>query len=319
MDRSSSNRLLAVSAFAFFVMSILLPQTLFSQQKPKVRTVTIPISIFSKQELKDKKVEELLPVEQLTVTENGQQKAILSIKSVDDNPLSIAFVIQEDLASTFNLQIVDIKRFIRGLPKGTRVMIAYSRAGSLDVRQRFTDDLEMAANSLRIVSGSPGFAPRSPYDGVISILNRFDGVPQGRRAVLLFSDGVDLSNGVNLASVTQSPDLDTAALRAQRKGVAIYSFYTPTVFTENGNSNLAFAGQGALEKLSDETGGRAFRGVTIGPVNYLPFFSELVMTLNRQFALTYLSTHMKKGYYKVSVKSSNPDIKIEHPQGYYYR
>lgn len=316
-SRSCKAKVTAIASICYCL--ILSASYNFAQPKPKVRTVTIPISIFSTQELRERRLEELLPVEEIVVTENGENMSILSIRSVDDNPLSIAFVIQDDLAVTFNLQIADIKRFIRALPKGTRVMIAYARSGSLDIRQRFTDDLERAADSLRIVGGNAGFGPRSPYDGVISALNRFDGVPQGRRAILLFSDGVDISNGINLASITQSPDLETATLRAQRKGVAIYSFYTPTVFTENGNSNFAFAGQGALEKLSDETGGRSFRGGTIGPVNYLRFFSDLSMTLNRQFAITYLSTNMKKSYYKVTVKSTNPIVKIEHPRGYYYR
>jgi hypothetical protein len=45
----------------------------------------------------------------------------------------------------------------------------------------------------------------------------------------------------------------------------------------------------------------------------------LNLALNRQFALTYLSTHPKKGYHKVQVTSTNPEIKIEHPKGYYYR
>jgi hypothetical protein len=28
---------------------------------------------------------------------------------------------------------------------------------------------------------------------------------------------------------------------------------------------------------------------------------------------------MKKGYYKVHVSSTNPEVKVEHPKGYYYR
>ena len=75
----------------------------------------------------------------------------------------------------------------------------------------------------------------------------------------------------------------------------------------------------ALEKLSDETGGRAFYQGTIAPISYMPFFKDLVLALDRQFALTYLSTHMKKGHHKLSVQSTNPEVKIEHPKGYYYR
>ena len=308
--------LLAVLASAIFAAAG------FSQkpeQKPRVRTVTIPISIFTKKELRENQAEEYVQADRLSVKEDKDEQQILSIRSVSDSPLSIAFVIQEDLSANFNLQIKDIKEFIRRLPKGTRVLVAYSRSGSIQVRQRFTDDLDQAANSLRIVAGSPVFAPRSPYDGVEDVLGRFDGLPSGRRAILLFSDGLDTSQGLNLASITQSFDLERAMLKAQRKGVAIYSFYSPTTTTENGNSTFIFAAQGALGKLSEETGGRAFYQGSISPISYLPFFKELNIALNRQFSLTYLSTHMNKGYHKVVVQSTNPEIKIEHPKGYYYR
>lgn len=298
-----------------------LPLAVFAQptQKPSVRTVTIPISIFTKKELRERQPEELVQADRLIVKEDKDEQQILSIRSVSDTPLSIAILVQDDLSTNFNLQIDDIKQFIRGLPKGTRVMVVYLRGGAPQIRQRFTDDLEVAAKSLRIVAGSSGLAPRSPYGGVSDILGRFDGVPAGRRAILLFSDGLDTSNGLNLASISQSYDLDQAILKAQRRSIAVYSFYAPTTLTENGNSTLTLGAQGALAKLSDETGGRAFGSGSFAPVSYLPHFRELVLTLNRQFALSYLSTHMKKGYYKISVTSTNPEVKIEHPRGYYYR
>jgi hypothetical protein len=71
--------------------------------------------------------------------------------------------------------------------------------------------------------------------------------------------------------------------------------------------------------LSDETGGRAFFQGSTAPVSFLPFFRDLSILLNRQFLLSYLSTHMKRGYHKVEVLSTNPEVKIEHPKGYYYR
>lgn len=289
------------------------------EQKQRVRTVTIPISIFTKAELRDNQAQEYVQADRLIVKEDKDEQQILSIRSVSESPMSIAFIIQEDLATNFNLQIKDIQQFIRGLPEGTRVMVAYTRAGSPQIVQRFTDDREKAAKSLRIVSGSESFAPRSPYDGVQDILGRFDGIPTGRRAILLFSDGLDTSQGANLASITQSYDLEQAVLKAQRKGVAIYSFYSPTASTENGNSTFIYAAQGALAKISEETGGRAFYQGSIPPVSYLPYFKELNIALNRQFSITYLSTHMNKGYHKVQVMSTNPEVKIEHPKGYYYR
>ncbi|MBK9216150.1 MAG: hypothetical protein IPM59_11230 [Chloracidobacterium sp.] len=308
-------------AVATLFMAVL-AAPLIAQPRPDgdgVRTVTVPISIFSKKELKEGQAEEFLQAERIIVKENGDEQQILSIRSVTTSPLSIAFVIQDDLASTFNLQIREIQEFIRSLPKGTRVMIVYTRSGSPQIRQRFTEDLEAAANSLRIVTGSPALAPRSPFDGVAAIIDRFEGVPAGRRAVVLFSDGLDSSSGMNLASIAQSADLDRAVLKANRKGIAVYPLYSPTAVTENRNSVLALAAQGALAKLADETGGRAFLGPLSGPVSYRPFLREMSLTLSRQFALTYLSTHMKKGYHKLKITSTNPEVKIEHPRGYYFR
>ena len=307
--------------FAFFavVAFVAVGSAQAPEPKQRVRTVTIPISIFTKAELRDNQAQEYVQIDRLMVKEDKDDQNILSIRSVSDTPLSIAFVIQEDLASNFNLQIKDIQNFIRALPEGTRVMVAYTRSGSPQIAQRFTDDREKAARSLRIVSGSSNFAPRSPYDGVQDIVGRFDSLPSGRRAILLFSDGLDTSGGANLASITQSFDLDQAVLKSQRKGIAIYSFYSPTTTTEDGNTTFIYAAQGALAKISEETGGRAFYQGSIPPVSYLPFFKELNIALNRQFSITYLSTHMNKGYHKVQVMSTNPEVKIEHPKGYYYR
>lgn len=302
----------------WMVLSIL-TAAVAAQTKPEVRTVTIPISIFTKKELKDSKPEEYVQADRLTVTEDKDEQQILSIRSVSNTPLTIAVLIQDDLAANFNLQIEDIQKFIRELPRGTRVMVGYLRSGTVQVRQKFTEDLDRAANSLRIVVGSSVVAPRSPYDSVDEVLNRFDAVPAGRRAILLFSDGLDTSQGFNLASISQSFDLDRAVLKAQRKSVAVYSFYSPTTLTDDGNSTLILAAQGALQKLSESTGGRAFFQGSLAPISYEPFFRDLILALNRQFALTYLSTHMNKGYHRVVVESTNPEIKIDHPKGYYYR
>lgn len=289
------------------------------QKQQQVRTVTLPISIFTKAELRDKELSEFVQMDRLIVREEGDEQNVLSIRSVGDAPLSIAFVIQEDLSANFNLQIKEIQEFIRSLPTGTRVMVAYSRAGSIQVRQRFTDNLDQAASALRVVSGSSLSGPRSPYDSIDEVLGRFDALPAGRRAILLFSDGLDLSSGQSMASITQSFDLDRAILKAQRKGVPVYAFYSPTATLEESFPNYILPAQGALGKLSDETGGKAFFQGTIAPISYMPFFRDLAVLLKRQFALTYLSTHMKKGYYRVEVTSTNPEVRIQHPRGYNYR
>ena len=269
---------------AIFLFVSFLSMMIFAQKqeknKQKVRTMTIPISIFTKKELKENQSEELLQAGDIIVKEDSDLQTILSIRSVNNSPLHIAVLIQDNLSSNINLQLEDIKNFIKKLPPESRVMVAYLRAGTTQVRQKFTTDLEKAANSLRIVVGSSSVAPNSPYEGVEEVLQRFDALPTGRRAILLVSDGLDISN----ASPSQSVELDQAILKAQRRSVAVYSFYSSGTLTENGNSSLILNAQGSLNRLSEETGGRAFFQGTISPINFEPFFRDLNLSLNRQFA-----------------------------------
>ena len=289
------------------------------REKQKVRTVSIPISIFTKQELKQGQAEEFVQADLLMVREDKEDQTILSIRSVVEAPLALCILVQDDLSSSFNLQIKDLKKFIRGLPRGSRVMVGYMRGGTLQVRQKFTDDLDQAAEALRIVASSSTVSPRNPYDGIVDALNRFDALPAGRRAVLIISDGLDVTQGLSNSTPSQSLDLERAINRSQRRSVSVFSFYNPAVMTEGGDQRLILNGQGSLAKLSDETGGRAFFQGSIAPISFEPFFRDLTLLLNRQFLLSYLSTHMKKGYHRVEVTSTNPDVKIEHPKGYFYK
>ncbi len=285
------------------------------KNKDKVRTVTIPISILSKQEIKEKKTEEFIEVGDIIVKEDGDEQTILSIRSVNESPLQLAVLIQEDSDTSVNFQLKKLAETILSLPKGSRVMVAYIRGGSLNIRQKFTEDLEKASKSLRIVTNSSGFAAGNPYEQVGDTLKRFDSQPIGRRAILLISDGFDSSNQIS----TQSLELDRAILKAQKKSVAIYSIFATSSSTQNASSFVILNAQGLLNRLSDESGGRAYFQGTSTPISFDSFFREISITLSRQFALTYLSTHPKKGFHKVLVYSTNPEVKIEHPKGYIHR
>lgn len=280
------------------------------------RPITIPIAIRTGNVKTDEPRSEIIEAGNLTVKENGSERQILSFRNTSNSPLAFAILIQEDVASEVNLELKGIGDFIRKLPRGSRVMVAYLRNGSIDVRQRFSEDLDKAAKSLRIISSSSAVAPFNPYVGVIEALDRFDNLPIGRRAILLVSDGLDASRGIDSASPTQSVDLDRAILKAQRSGTAIYSIYAATQSTGSGNSILASYGQGSLNRLTEETGGRAFFQGTGTPVSFSPYLRELGTILSRQFALTFLSTGSKKDLRRLEVTSDNPNVKIDYPKNY---
>jgi VWFA-related protein len=276
------------------------------------KPVTIPVGI----RVRGGKPEAELQIIDLNVFEDGEPQSNLSIRSIGTNsPLTIEVLIQDDLVPSVSNEIKPIREFIRRLPKSSRVMVGYVRAGSLEVRQKFTGDLEKAANALRVPLGLASAAPFNPYVELLEGISRFDSQPSGRRAILLVSDGLDLSRGLESSSAGQSVDLQRAIKEAQRRAVAVYSFYAPSTAV-GGNQTLIGNGQSSLQRLSDESGGRAFFQGTGAPVSFDPFLSQLSSSLDRQVALTYLSTHGKKGFHRLQIRTSTPGVELTYPAGY---
>ena len=275
------------------------------------KPVTIPLTIHTPA---DQVTPELQNID-LTVSEDGEPQTILSIRGITNSPITIAVLIQDDLVPSVANEIKAVAQFIRSLPKGSRVMIGYLRTGSLQVRQKFTNDLEKAAKSLRAPTGFANVGPYNPYVEVVEALRKFEAQPQGRRAILLVSDGLDISRGVDSSAPTQSVDLQRAVNEAQRRGVAIYGFYSPTMASA-ANRVLAGNAQSSLLRLSNETGGMAFFQGLGTPVSFEPFLRELDVSLQKQAALTFLSTHLNKGFHRIEVKSATPGVRIAFPSGY---
>jgi VWFA-related protein len=277
------------------------------------KPVTIPLSV----RVKGERTEAEFQTIDLTVSEDGDPQTVLSIRAmVTNSPITLAVLVQDDLVSSIGAETKPMAAFVRNLPKGSRVMVGYIRTGSLQTRQKFTTDLERAAKSVRPPNGLASAAPYNPYVEVIEAVKKFEGQPAGRRAILLLSDGLDTSRGIESSSPIDSIDLQRAINEAQRHGIAVYAFYAPTVGSGS-MSLLVGNAQSSLLRLATETGGKAYFQGTGAPVSLEPFIKDLGEALERQIAVTFLSTHPGKGFHKLAVRSSTPGVEITHPSGYY--
>jgi VWFA-related protein len=304
---------LAVAASSVAPTAVAQENSNKKKQTGAVRQMTIPVGI----KVRKNEGPEIQLLD-LNVSEDGEPQSILSIRAISTNsPITLAVLIQDDLVTSASNEIKPIGGFIRGLPAGSRVMVGFIRAGSLQIRQKFTSDLERAARALRVPMGVASAAPYNPYVEVIEALNRFESQPSGRRSLLLVSDGLDISRGVDSSSPGQSVDLQRAINEAQRRSVAIYSFYEPSVtLGQGGNAILVGNAQGSLQRLSDETGGKAYFQGTGAPVSFDPFLKDLNTTLEKQLAVTFLSTHPGRGFHKLQIRSLTPGIELSYPTGY---
>lgn len=274
------------------------------------KPVTVPVTI----RVREPKREVEMRFVNYVLKEDGEVQTMLSIRKPSENPITLAILIQDDLVSSVANETKGIANFVRRLPPGSRVMIGYIRTGTLDVRRKFTSDLEKAANGLRAPLGLASASPFNPFVEVIEALRRFDSQPLGRRAIILVSDGLDVSRGVDSSSPTLSVDLQRAISDAQRNSVAVYSIYAPSAASSS--SLLGANGQSSLQRLSKETGGQAFFEGTGAPVSFDPFLKEIDASLSMQIALTYLSTHPDKGFHRLEIKPLERDVEIRHPSGY---
>jgi hypothetical protein len=201
-------------------------------------------------------------------------------------PLNLAVLIQDDLVSRVGNELRETGEFIRTLPAGSRVMVGYIRAGSLQVRQPFTTDLDAAARTLRVPVGSTSASPYNPYVQLRDAIKLFPAGGENHSAVLLVSDGLDTSRGFDFSDSVDSIDLNRAVREAKSRGVSVYSFYAPSAGLTSWNGRAVSFGQSALQRVADQTGGRAFfQGTDF--VTFDAYFTRLARTLNEQGGRAY--------------------------------
>ena len=255
-----------------------------------------------------------LRAEDFSVREEKVAQKILSVKSAAEAPPLIAVLVQDDLVMSVNNELDALRQFIRGLPEGSRVMTGYITAGFLRVTQDFTTDRGRAADSLHILRSTSAAAPFNPYVELLEALRKFDAQPAGRRLVLMVSDGLDTSRGLEAASALQSIDLERAIREAQRRGVSVFSFYAPSVGLSSFSRLEANYGQSALNRLGDETGGEAFySGFTF--VSFEPYVKEFTDLLGLQWVITYRSETPGSSFRRLEV-TNEADVHLHYQQGY---
>src|ERR1044072_1676554 len=106
------------------------------RQKGAPKPVTVPVTI------KVKKPEVEIRVVDLLLREDGDVQELLSLRGPSDSPITLAVLLQDDLVSSIGTEAKGIGEFVRSLPAGSRAMIGYIRNGSLDIRRKFTSELD---------------------------------------------------------------------------------------------------------------------------------------------------------------------------------
>jgi hypothetical protein len=199
--------------------------------------------------------------------------------------VDLAVLIDDSLDQRVTLQWKDVSNFIRELPSGSRVAIAYADYGSATMAQPFTADRELALKALRLPLGKIEEAS-SIYLALADLMNHWPD-DHNRRVVLLISDGIDIFYGIRESNPGLNMNLQRAIDAGQKKGVIVDSIFASGSSAYSRNIYLINNGQSCLASLTLETGGTNYQAGSSTPVNFTPFLKEITNSLARQFRLTF--------------------------------
>ena len=247
-----------------------------------------------------------LKKEDFRVFEDERTQSITNFSSETDLPLSIALIIDTSGSIRDKLrfeQEAATEFFYSTLQRGKDRALIISFDSGVDLIQDFTDNPEKLADSVRKIRAGGG---TSLYDAIYLAVTQKLAGQDGRRIVILITDGDDNSSRVSLTETLEA---------AQRNEVTIYSISTNS--TAYFGSKEQERGDKTLRKFSDETGGKAFFPLKIQDLanSFLDIHDEL----RSQYQIGYRPSNAKMDgtFRRIRVDVGDKRFKARARSGYF--
>lgn len=279
----------------------------------------------------------LLRRDQFRITENGVEQKIAYFAATDA-PFTVVLLI--DTSGSTNLRLKDIQdaaiKFVARLKPSDSVMVM-SFDDRIEVQCKATSDRKVIEKAIRRTRTGGG---TRLYDAVDDILRKQLKTIDGRKAVVLFTDGVDTTSHrasydstIRLAEQSNTPiysvDYDTSGAGGMGGGIPLpggrgtvlgLPLPTPRIpGTTPGSSPGEYKRAVAyLHALSNTTGGRFYSGDSLFGIAQA--FTWIAEELGLQYSLGYYpSTPGKDGERRqIQVKVTESDLVVKARDSYVY-
>jgi len=326
MNRSLFYLLVILAALSLVMVSATAQKPQPSPQKPaapaatpdqekevvNIRRVRLPITVTDK---KGQFISGLTPNDFLILEDKIPQK-IDSFTSEENNNLPLYVGVLMDTspstAAKLKFEKESAMNFIQTVVRARRDRVLFATFDhEVTLRQDFTDRLELLDRAVYAVKKTG--EQTALYDAIWQFCDQKMRSAQGRRSIVLITDGVDTYSRA---------DLNDAIDIAQRTETTIFA-----ISTKAGISSTVVgveAGQVKskadkdLDRLCDETGGAAF--FTGDMLSLERSFTKISKELRSQYLITYKPTNDKYdgSYRRVEVKltGSQNNLKLRTKRGY---
>ena len=295
--------------------------------------VTVPVSVMDR----NGKYVPNLQRRDFHVFDNGVEQRVAYFATVDQ-PFTVVFLIDTSGSTEFRIdEIQDAAiSFVNQLKDQDRVMVI-SFDDQIRVLSEPTSDRTALTRAIRRARNGGG---TRLYDAVDVVLRQKLSQISGRKAVVLFTDGVDTTSrhGTYSGTIREAVESDGAVYSVAyntanslpinagglpRRGGIILNLPFPT----GGGGGIPGAGGATpadyrradeyLHEISLESGGRFFRGGTI--VGLSSAFAELADELRRQYSIGYYPPAGQAGQRRnIKVRVNRPDLVVKARDSYIY-
>ena len=241
------------------------------------------------------------------VFEDGVRQEIRDFDARTDLPLTVAIAI--DVSGSIRQKLrfeqeAAIEFFYSTVERDRDQGMLVTFDSGVEVLQEFTDSPEAFTESVRRIRAGGGTAL---YDAIfLAITQRISAQPEGRRVLIVISDGDDNASRVSLTETLEV---------AQRNDVAIYAISTNS--TESVGTREQERGDRTLRTFAEETGGRPFFPFRLEELAVN--FRDISEELRSQYALTYVSSNTARdgGYREIEIRQVDDDYEVKARRGYY--
>ncbi len=277
---------------AALVFAALVSGGVVAAQQPTFRTQTALVSVFATVTDAQNRLVPNLTKADFEVFDNEKPQPIELFHN-EVQPITVIVMLDTSASMTESIDLLRqaAEQFvIRLLPDDKGRVGAFN--DKIQFSSKFTSDRDELAGDLRDLDYGNGTLL---YDALAASIDELKGI-EGRRVVLVFTDGDDTESHASLGNVID---------RARAEDVMVYAIGLESSFF-NGVQVVHTRPDRGLKKLADETGGGYFE---LKRTNDLaPTFTHIAYQLHSQYVIGFVPPALDGKVHKVSVKVKQPGM-----------
>ena len=272
-----------------------------SAQQPTFRSDTRTVALYTTVTDGQKRLIPDLTQEEFEIFDNDRAQMV-DVFVNEVQPITVVVMLDTSASMTGSLTLLSqaAEQFlIRMLPKDKGMVGAFNDKIEF-FPSHFTDNRDRLIASLRELDFGN---PTRLYDAVSASMDRLLNI-EGRRVVLIFTDGDDTDSRENITSVLE---------RARQQDVMIYAIGLRSDYF-NGSRQVRSKPDSGLRRLAEETGGGYFELTKNDEL--APTFTRVAQELHSQYVLGFTPSVLDGKIHRVTVRAKRPGAIVRARRSY---